>query len=374
MLGYDPENIIDLRDATRRELFDALGTRANPQGLLWSYLDPDGGSEVVVFYSGHGVPGVNDGRGYLLPVDADPKAAEDDGYPIDLLYGNLGGLAEAETVLGVPGRLLLGRQPRGRPDQEREPGLCDGVVAGGRGGQGGIADGGERGADRLVGYGGAVRPVHASSSGRALRRRRCGRAMARVTALEAKAYLDRHMTRAARRQYRRVQEASLLGAEGVVLAAVPADGMFPARPALDDPNIGSGTDDTGADTGGAGKQDGGEHTPSRPLDLSAITGGNAILAVETTPPGAAVLVGGVTVGETPLRTLRASRRHLCTLTLDHPTHETVVLEDQTLADYQVLRIERTLAPATGKGDGDHATGAMPGWNMEECASGGQLRR
>ena len=53
---------------------------------------------MVVFYSGHGVPGVNDKQGYLLPVDADPKAAEDDGYPIDLLYRNVGKLAEARSV------------------------------------------------------------------------------------------------------------------------------------------------------------------------------------------------------------------------------------------------------------------------------------
>ena len=98
VLGYDPENVVDLRDATRRELFDALGTKSDPRSLLWSYLDPVGGSDVVVFYSGHGVPGVNDGRGYLLPVDADPKAAEDDGYPIDLLYRNVGGLEEARSV------------------------------------------------------------------------------------------------------------------------------------------------------------------------------------------------------------------------------------------------------------------------------------
>ena len=109
VLGYDPENVIDLRDATRRELFDALGTRRDPHSLLWSYLNPRGGADVVVFYSGHGVPGVNDGRGYLLPVDADPKAAEEDGYPIDLLYANIGGLAEARSVQGVSGHVFFGR-------------------------------------------------------------------------------------------------------------------------------------------------------------------------------------------------------------------------------------------------------------------------
>ena len=110
VLGFDPENVIDLRDASRRELYDALGTRSDPSGsLLWSYLDPDGGSDVVVFYSGHGVPGQRDGRGYLLPVDADPKAAEDDGYPIDLLYKNLGGLTEAASVRGFRRRVFLRR-------------------------------------------------------------------------------------------------------------------------------------------------------------------------------------------------------------------------------------------------------------------------
>lgn len=71
-----------------------LGT----EGLLWRYLDPDGGSDMVVFYSGHGVPGLKDGRGYLLPSDARPDTAEINGYPIDLLYENLGKLQEARSI------------------------------------------------------------------------------------------------------------------------------------------------------------------------------------------------------------------------------------------------------------------------------------
>ena len=37
-------------------------------------------------------------RGYLLPVDADPDSAEINGYPIDLLYANLGKLDAAKSV------------------------------------------------------------------------------------------------------------------------------------------------------------------------------------------------------------------------------------------------------------------------------------
>ena len=97
VLGFDPENVIHVTDTTRRRMYDVLGTRSDPQSLLWSYLDPEDDSEVVLC-SGHGVPGTGDEQGYLLPVDADPKAAEDDGYPVGLLYENPGKLEEASTV------------------------------------------------------------------------------------------------------------------------------------------------------------------------------------------------------------------------------------------------------------------------------------
>ena len=98
VLGFDPENILDLRDASQAKMEAAFGNERSHEGLLWRYLNPDGGAAVVVFYSGHGVPGLKDGRGYLLPSDADPNTAEINGYPIDLLYGNLAKLTEAESV------------------------------------------------------------------------------------------------------------------------------------------------------------------------------------------------------------------------------------------------------------------------------------
>ena len=54
----------------------------------------------------------------------------------------------------------------------------------------------------------------------------------KVTAQETKRYLDRRMTRAARRVHRRVQKASLMGSGEVVLASAAKELGFPARPGL----------------------------------------------------------------------------------------------------------------------------------------------
>ena len=99
VLGYDPDNVIDLRDASQAEMMGTFGgPGTHESSTLWSYLDPVGGSDVVVFYSGHGVPGQRDRRGYLLPSDANPDTVEINGYPIDLLYENLGKLEEARGI------------------------------------------------------------------------------------------------------------------------------------------------------------------------------------------------------------------------------------------------------------------------------------
>ena len=231
VLGYDPDSVIDLHDASRRQLIDVFGSKGDPQGLLWSYLDPVGGSDVVVFYSGHGVPGP-EGRGYLLPVDGDPNAAADDGYPLDLLYRNVGGLEEARLVrvyleAGFSGGTHDGRQlvgdasPVFRPvSLPEDVGAKVTVLA--AAGEKQVASWDEEARhglftrhllDALHGGG--------DTDGDSL-----------VTAAEAKRYLDRHMTRAARRQHRRVQQASLVGAVDAVLASADQDRGFPVRAEL----------------------------------------------------------------------------------------------------------------------------------------------
>ena len=53
----------------------------------------------------------------------------------------------------------------------------------------------------------------------------------RVTARETKEYLDERMTRAAKRKFRRIQEASLMGVEEAVLVELPPEGSS-QRPAF----------------------------------------------------------------------------------------------------------------------------------------------
>ena len=71
VLGFDADDSIDLRDATQAQMQSAFGNERDHKVKLWSYLEPKGRSDVVVFYSGHGVPAQRDKRGYLLPVNAD---------------------------------------------------------------------------------------------------------------------------------------------------------------------------------------------------------------------------------------------------------------------------------------------------------------
>ena len=228
-LGFDLDNVIDLRDATKSQLETAFGVKGNAEGLLWRYIDPSGGSDVVVFYSGHGVPG-KAGRGYLLPADSNPDTAELNGYPIDLLYENLGGLSTRSTTVFLDA-CFSGGSPRGMLIRSASPVYVEADVSGGAdmtvltaasGAQLASWDEGARHGlfteHLLDGLYGAA---DADGDGQ-------------VTAREAKLHLDRTMTRAARREFGRVQDAGLHGDESAVLSLSPADG-WGTRPLLGPP-------------------------------------------------------------------------------------------------------------------------------------------
>ena len=219
-LGFDADNVIDLRDATKAELESWFGARGNARGLLWRRVDPSGGSDVVVFYSGHGVPG-SGGGGYLLPTDSNPDAAELNGYPIDLLYENLGGLRTRSATVYLDA-CFSGNSPGGTLIRSASPVYVEANLPGAAAGLTVLtaASGAQMASwDEGAGHGlftehlldGLYGAADADGDGR-------------VTAREAKGHLDRTMTRAARRVFGREQDAGLHGDGGAVLSVAPAGG------------------------------------------------------------------------------------------------------------------------------------------------------
>ena len=265
VLGFDPGNVIDLRDATQAQMEDAFGNERSHEGRVWRYLHPRHGSEVVVFYSGHGVPGLDDGRGYLLPVDADPDSAKINGYPIDVLYSNLSRLEAAKSVRLFLDACFSGESDRGMLIRSASPVYVQASLPA-------VA------ADKLTVLTAASGKEVASwdeAAGHGLFTHYLLDALygagdadgdGQVTAAEAKTYLDDTMTIAARRAYGRHQNANLDGLADAILASAEVGGVFPPRPGLGD----SGADDRGAVTEGKrGTHGGAVDEPPAPPTLVA---------------------------------------------------------------------------------------------------------
>ena len=219
-LGYREGNVIDLRDATQAQMVSTFGNSDNYKGKLWSWLR-DGLSDVTVFYSGHGVPG--DGKGYLLPVDADPETADLNGYPIELLYKNLAKLpAKSVTVYldscfsGQTPKGSLVRAASGIMLEPRPPKTAKGltVLTAARGDQ--MASWDEETKHGLFTqfllealWGAADKGDFGNGDGT-------------VSLGEVQRYLNEEMTYAAKRRYRRTQTVTVSGDDAVTLAAVTA--------------------------------------------------------------------------------------------------------------------------------------------------------
>jgi hypothetical protein len=97
-LGYRQDNVLDVRNATKAELERLFGTLSEPQGELWRRVEERPEARVVVYYAGHGGTNAEQTETYLLPTDAERYREERSGYPLSLLYTNLGQL-EAQSVL-----------------------------------------------------------------------------------------------------------------------------------------------------------------------------------------------------------------------------------------------------------------------------------
>ena len=211
-LGYRKENIILFKDASQADLIGALGSENNPRGKLYDWIRP-GESDVFVFYSGHGAPGLKDGAGYLMPVDADPAKVELNGYALKTLYANLGSLSSRKTTIvldacfsggSAKGALVKNASSISLKVKKETPKLAKAVVL--------TASGHSQVAswDTKVFHGLFTRCFLEGMAG-AADEKGFGNRDGKITLGELKRYLDEEVTYTARRNYGREQHPQVVG-------------------------------------------------------------------------------------------------------------------------------------------------------------------
>ncbi len=97
VLGVREGNIIYLKDATGAQFARVFGTDKDHKGQLFDWVKP-GHSKVYVYYAGHGAPSTK-GQSYLVPADADAGRLDLNGFPLELLYSNLGKLPAVSVTV-----------------------------------------------------------------------------------------------------------------------------------------------------------------------------------------------------------------------------------------------------------------------------------
>ncbi|MBL6946391.1 MAG: SEL1-like repeat protein [Rhodospirillales bacterium] len=209
-LGIREGNIIDLRDATSAQMERVFGSDRTHKGQLFNWVQPDI-SNVHVYYAGHGAPAGDDGTAYLVPSDAAATAIDINGYPLDVLYRNLGKLP-AKSVTVVLEACFSGASQGGtvipkasgihvRPKVARIPGNIT-VIAAGSPDQ--LASWEQDGSHGLF-----TKYYLTGMSGLADQKPH-GNADGKVSYNEVKSYLKRTLTYFARRYYGRDQEVQIV--------------------------------------------------------------------------------------------------------------------------------------------------------------------
>ena len=237
VLGFDPANVIHLEDATQAQMVGVFGNEQDPRGKLWFYLDPDEGrkvSDVVVFYSGHGMPELSERTpgAYLLPTDASPSNPRLNGYSVETLYRNLAKLP-ARSVSVFVDACFTGRGGDGRALLKASPVIQRAALPESVAHNMTILTAAKHDQlaywDEKAGHGMFTHHLLDALYGGADADRN-----GEVAASEVERYLKRHMRRAVRRTYQNDQVATLLDGtgRGAAVLASTVGGGFPKRPLL----------------------------------------------------------------------------------------------------------------------------------------------
>jgi len=187
---------------------------------------------VTVFYSGHGVSGLQDKRGYLLPVDANPDTPEINGYPVDVLYENLS-KPEAKSVTVYLDACFSGESEQGMLIRSASPVFVQASMPETAGSMTVLT---AASAEQVASW--DEENKHGLFTWHLLQALRgaadedpFGNGDGTVTVAETQAYLDEEMSYAARRRFRRIQTASVQGAGDTPLGVVPEQAATVQAPA-----------------------------------------------------------------------------------------------------------------------------------------------
>jgi len=99
-LGFREGNILFSQNITKTDFEEIFGNNEYYQGKLYNMIKPNI-SDVFIFYSGHGAPGLKNNRSYLVPIDCDPDYLEIRGYSLELFYQNLAKLQAKSIIIIV---------------------------------------------------------------------------------------------------------------------------------------------------------------------------------------------------------------------------------------------------------------------------------
>lgn len=126
--GFTPNNVLIIPDADFLTLQSWFGkpNQANSSKLYGKIKS--GKTDLVVYYSGHGVPGLeenNRGRSYLLPINAHGNRPTSEGYDLDVLYQNLSQMPARNKLILLDacfsGKNLKGTETSGVPIPKVNP-------------------------------------------------------------------------------------------------------------------------------------------------------------------------------------------------------------------------------------------------------------
>ncbi|MBN48374.1 MAG: hypothetical protein CMN85_02475 [Spongiibacteraceae bacterium] len=102
-LGY--KRVLYKEDQGSYDLKEIFGTkdRQFKDGTLYKMVSRDSERQpnppVFIYYSGHGAPGLSDGKAYIVPVDAQMNRLDQQGYPLEDLYAAIKSLPTNDVTL-----------------------------------------------------------------------------------------------------------------------------------------------------------------------------------------------------------------------------------------------------------------------------------